>query len=121
MGVGRKVWEQVERGAIDDGLFKKGGIMNIREVIKEEARLEGVKAGFQQGREKGLVQGLVQGREQGVQQGVQQGLEQGFEQGLLDVALRMLQNDMDIKTICKLTGMSEDKVLKLKQNSVSSS
>ena len=124
LGVGRKVWEQVERGAIDDGLFKKGGIMNIREVIKEEARLEGVKAGFQQGREKGLVQGhekgVQQGMQQGLVQGVQQGLEQGVQQGLLDVALRMLQNDMDIKTICKITGMSEDRVLKLKQDFISS-
>ena len=83
--------------------------------------MEGVKAGFQQGREKGLVQGHEKGVQQGMQQGLEQGVQQGVQQGLLDVALRMLQNDMDIKTICKLTGMSEDKVLKLKQNSVSSS
>ena len=68
-----------------------------------------------------LYKVVSRGVQQGVQQGLEQGFEQGFEQGLLDVALRMLQNDMDIKTICKLTGMSEDKVLKLKQNSVSSS
>ena len=98
LGVGSKVWEQVEREVIDEGLFKKGGIMNIRELIKEEARLEGIQAGIQKGLEKGVQQGL--------------------EKGLVDVALRMLRSDMDIKTICKITGMSENKILKLKQDSM---
>ena len=51
------------------------------ELLRSEAREEGLKQGIEQGREQGLEQGREQGLEQGREQGLEQGREQGLEQG----------------------------------------
>ena len=41
------LWEELERDAVKQGIFSKGGYMNTREYIKEEGRLEGIQQGIQ--------------------------------------------------------------------------
>ena len=42
------LWEELERDAVKQGIFSKGGYMNTREYIKEEGREEGRQEGIQQ-------------------------------------------------------------------------
>ena len=48
VGLSRELWERVEQSAIEEGVLKKGGYMDIREEIREEGRLEGIRKGRQE-------------------------------------------------------------------------
>ena len=75
------LWEELERDAVKQGIFSKGGYMNTREYMKEE------------------------GRQEGIQKGIQQ------------VVLNMLKEKAEIAFICKVTGLSEEEINKLKNGS----
>ena len=60
--------------------------------------------------EKGLNQGIVQG----VLQGKQQGLSEGIEKNKIDTAKKMLELNMDLETISKVTGLSIDQIESLR-------
>ena len=47
-------------------------------------------------------------------QGLKQGIEQGIKQGIIQMAKNMLKLGMDISIIAQVTGLSENKILKLK-------
>ena len=70
--------------------------MNFTEEIKKEAKLEGWEKGQKEGWEKGQKEGRQEYQRQ--------------------VILNMLQNKLEIPFICKVTGVSEREVKKLKKN-----
>ena len=67
--------------------------------------------------QKGIEQGIQQGLQQGIQQGIEQGLQQGIQQGRSDekieTAKKLISMKMDVRFICEVTGLSEDKVKSL--------
>ncbi len=54
---------------------------------------------------------------QGMERGIEQGIEQGYSDATRNIALNLIREGLDIKTICKFTGLSLDEVNKL-QNDV---
>ena len=48
-GLKLKEWEKAEKSLIEVGVLKKGGIMNIREIIKEKGRWEAERKGRKKG------------------------------------------------------------------------
>ena len=50
-GMTTDLWEELERDAVKQGIFSKGGYMNTREYMKEEGRLEGIQQGIQKERQ----------------------------------------------------------------------
>ena len=60
--------------------------------------------------DRGIKQGIEKGKEQGKEQGIKQGIEQGIEQ----VAIKMLEKDMSDEEILSLTGLSVERLEKLK-------
>ena len=68
--------------------------------------------------EKGLAEGLAEGLEKGIEQGIEQGMAQGLEQGSLaekqNIAKAMLNDNLDVSTISKYTGLSEEEIMTLK-------
>ena len=84
-GMTTDLWEELERDAVKQGIFSKGGYMNTREYMKEEGRQEGWQAG----------------RQESIQQ----------------VVLNMLKEKAEIAFICKVTGLSEEEINKLKNGS----
>ena len=92
-GVSVKLWEKVEKTAVEQGLLRRGGYMDIREEIREVAKQEGLQAG----------------RQEGLQTGMQKGMQQ--------VALNMLKENTDLAFICKMTGLSVEEIKKLKNGS----
>ncbi len=97
LGVGFDVWGKVERLLMNEGLFKKGGYMDIREHIKAE----GVREGWQKGR--------LEGR--------QEGQQEGWQKGQQELILKMLEAKADMSLISRVTGLSEQKLKKLKNGS----
>ena len=84
-----KTWQETEPLLIEAGLLTRGGIMDIREHIKEKGRKEGIKEGIKEGR---------QARDK-------------------EVVLNMLKEKADISFISKVTGLSEKEIKKLKNGS----
>ena len=72
------------------------------------------------GMAKGLEQGIQQGIEQGIQEGIRQGIEQGMHQGIekgarqanLENAKKMMECNVDFETIFKVTGITEEELVK---------
>ena len=93
-----KTWKQAEAWLIEEGFLTEGGIMNIREYIKEKYLWEGRQEGHQEGRQEGEREGLQKGRQDERQQ----------------VILNMLKEKADISFISKVTGLSEKEIKKLK-------
>ena len=93
-------------------LSKDEEIRRIAE-LKEKARRDAV-AVEQFNREQGLKKGLEEGIKQGIAQGIEQGIEQGVKQAKKDMVKNMLCENIDIKTISKVTGISEEEILKIK-------
>ena len=60
---------------------------------------------------------MKQGREQGREEGREEGLEQGMEKNRQAIALNMLKEGLDIALICKMTGLSEEEIKKLSNES----
>ena len=60
--------------------------------------------------EEGLAKGRVIGRSEG--------LEEGREEERNNIVLKMLQNNLPVKTICDVTGLSMEEVLKLQKESI---
>ena len=91
------------------------------EYDPEEARKAFINYGIQQGigigREQGIgigrEQGIGIGREQGIGIGREQGIEIGKEEKTIDFVSKMLQENISIETISKISGWSEEEILKL--------
>jgi len=48
--------------------------------------------------------------------GMEKGLEQGLQEGRQEVALRMLKEGLGMDLITKLTGLSEENIVKLQEH-----
>ena len=68
-------------------------------------------------KEEGIEEGIEQGMKKGLEQGLEKGREQGMEKGMALVASNMLKNKMNMDLITKMTGLSEEEILKLKKKS----
>ena len=84
-GLDLKTWKKAEELIVEEGILTKGGVMDIREHIKEKGRWEGRQEGRKEGRQQ--------------------------------VALNMLENKFKPSVICKITGLSENSIKKLKNGS----
>ena len=57
----------------------------------------------------------VSARNLGIEQGIIQGKAEGIKENKIETAKNMLEDNLDIKTICKYTGLSKEEVEKLKE------
>jgi hypothetical protein len=80
-----------------------------REVIREEAREEGLAAG----REEGLAEGIAAGREEGLAAGREEGIKEGIKESRADIARRMKAEGIEPALISKFTGLPEDEIATL--------
>ena len=64
--------------------------------------------------EKGLNQGKQQGLLEGIEQGIEQGLKKGIEKTNIDNARKMLELNMDLDVIRKITGLTIEQIKSLK-------
>ena len=87
LSISKKTWIQVENNLIQKDLLKKGGVMNIREVIREKAKWEGWQEGRQEGR----------------------------QEERQEVIFNMLKERADIAFIAKVTGLSEKEIKRLQK------
>lgn len=63
----------------------------------------------------GLEEGLVRGREEGRAEGREEGREEGRDERNKEVAINLLQLGTPCEVVAKATGLSLEKVTKLKE------
>ena len=54
-------------------------------------------------------------REEGLKEGIQEGIKEGIKEGKEDIAKKMIEENFDVSMISKLTGLSLDKIQKIKE------
>ena len=113
MGMSEHKWKELEEELVSEGVFKKGGIMNIREAILQRGKQEG----HQKGRQEGIHEGIQKGRVEGLQEGRMEGLQEGRQEERLEMVLNMLKKNAEISFISDVTGLSQDEIKKLKNGS----
>ena len=85
----KKLYRQVEKELVREGVFRKGGYMDITQYVREEEHIKGLKKGLRKGR----------------------------QEGRKELVLKMLKEKMDITLVFRLTGLSIKEVKKLKNGS----
>lgn len=81
--------------------------------LKEKARRDAY--GVEQFNiQKGLEKGMKEGIEQGFKQGIEQGFKQGIQKDRIDIAKKMLKENMDDQAISKVTELTVEEINKLK-------
>ena len=61
-----------------------------------------------------LTAARAEGEAKGIAKGIEKGIEKGAQQRTFEVAINMLRENIDIKTISLVTGLTSDEILKLK-------
>ena len=65
--------------------------------------------------ERGIEQGIERGIERGIEKGIERGIEQGIERGIEITAENMLMINRPLDEIEKVTGISQERLLEIKQ------
>lgn len=89
--------------------------LKYQRTIKANAEKEGLAKGLAKGLKKGLEQGMAEGMEKGMEKGLEQGIEQGSLNKQIEIAKNMLKENMNLKTISKITGLSIKQINELEQ------
>ena len=84
-----------------------------QKAIQDFGIEKGLKEGLEQGIRQGMKQGMEQGIKQGIEQGIEQGIKQGIEQEKTELIKKMLKENIDIQTISKITGLTEEEIKNL--------
>ena len=80
---------------------------------REEGIKEGRKEGIREGREEGIREGRKEGIREGLEQGIQQGIQQGVEKNSLEIAEKLLKNNIPLEIIHQTTGIPMEKLQSL--------
>ncbi len=83
-----------------------------KEVVEEEYR---IMPALQYSLDKEREAGHKTGLEAGIKKGIEKGREEGLEAGRQDTALRLLEEGVDAKIICRCTGLTPESVEKMRE------
>ena len=83
-------------------------------ISPEEDEIKIKNSNIEIGRREGLEEGIQKGIEKGKKEGKKEGIEEGVMQEKLNNAKKMLENNLDIEIISKVTGLTEEEIEKLK-------
>ena len=87
-------------------------IMEVMETVTPKKYKKGTVAW--QLEQKGIKKGIEQGIQKGIQRGIEKGIEQGEQAQKMEVARRMLKEEMDLDLIIKISGLSAQSIQDLK-------
>ncbi len=109
-GFSWRILSEIEARAIDK---EEERVMPPLQISLDEERSKGLK----QGRLEGLQKGRLEGQQKGRLEGLQKGLLKGRQECQQELILKMLKAKVDLSLISKVTGLSAQKLKKLKNGS----
>ena len=86
--------------------------MHAKEVLRRD-RLKAIKDGENRGLARGIIEGKKEGIKEGRMEGKKEGIKEGIKEGKLSIAKKMLEENIDIIFIAKVTGLSRREIEKL--------
>ena len=96
---------QSEEGMVDT-------MCDLSVGVFERAWNAGMKQGLNEGLEKGMETGMKRGMEKGMERGLEKGLEKGMEKGMENAnrlfVMHLLQEQMPLSFILRMTGCTEE-------------
>ena len=95
---------------------KKAMEESMRKTDLKFAKEEGISEGYNEGHAEGFNEGHTKGITEGINRGIKQGINQGEIKKSLEIAKKLLENDMLIEDISKITELSKEEILKLQDN-----
>lgn len=79
-----------------------------REVVERKVRNSMIRTAERKATERGMKKGI----KQGIQQGIKEGIEKGIQQNKKEMIINMLNENIDINIISKITGLNKEEILK---------
>lgn len=73
-------------------------------------------AAREKGLDEGRAEGRILGRAEGLEEGFEEGIEQGIEQKSIEIVENMLLENIDISLISKISGLTEEEIIKIKES-----
>jgi predicted transposase/invertase (TIGR01784 family) len=108
IAVTEAVTECMQKGILSDFLKENGGeVMSFLYDMLTKEEMEEIRE------HDGYVRGVREGEERGLRKGKELGVREGELSKQRAIAANMLAMDMDIPTIAKATGLSEDEIKEL--------
>ena len=114
----RKAIDELEQVSGDEKLRR---IAELREkAIRDEqaamayAKEHGYNDGYEEGKKEGREQGRKEGRKEGRDEGRKEGREEGKKQNQLEIAKKLLQEDMKLEKIAEITSLSIEEIKQIK-------
>ncbi len=83
-------------------------------ISREEEQKQYEEVMYEKGLSQGIIEGKQQGLSEGIAQGKQQGITQGIEQTKIEVAKEMLELNMDLETISRVTKLAKEEIESLR-------
>ena len=80
----------------------------------DTALQEGFERGIEEGIKEGIQKGLQKGIEEGLQKGIQKGIQEGEKQKAIEIAKKLLSQNIDMEVIKLSTNLSTEEINKLK-------
>lgn len=98
-----------------DAAFKRR--VELREKYERDmnsAQYYGIQIGKEEGIKEGRKEGIEEGKKEGIKVGIKEGIKEGMKQEKIEIANNMLKENIDIETICKITGLTREIIEGLK-------
>ncbi len=83
-------------------------------TIAQQLEQKGIEKGIKQGIEQGIEKGIEIGEQRGIEKGEQRGIEKGEREATFKIARTMLENGIDILSVMKMTGLTDDEIQQLR-------
>ena len=100
-----------------DQLMMENDRISFLAYAEEEGLKRGMERGMEQGMKEGMKEGMKQGIEQDIEQGLEQGLKEGIKQGkhssAIEIAKKLLENNISLDVIKNSTGLSDEELSKI--------
>lgn len=84
--------------------FEEWKIQQLNDYVEYKARQNAINDGIERGLKRGL------------EQGIEQGIERGIEQTEKEYIKNMLEENIDIEMICKITNKTKEEILEIKNS-----
>ena len=94
-----------------DEEIKRLAEVRLMSMLEEKSALATARAnGERKGLEEGKKKGLEEGKKKGLEEGKKKGLEEGKKVKAMEIAKKMKEQGIDVKTIQKITGLDLEKI-----------
>jgi len=84
--------------------------------LKEFDEINAIRTAKKLAREEGLKEGREKGLQEGREKGLQEGLKEGEKKAKIEVAKKLISQNIDIDIIVQSTGLSKDEIERLKES-----